>query len=300
MKGFLCFLCFFYFLPLAPSSATNYTMVIKRDPLSHKGENGKVAVIGGSLHMHGAPLFSLLAAEASGVDVLFILLPACHAEAAKAHCLNAQVYPFRGDDLSSDDVDRALELLATVDCAVIGPGLARDDATLKAMRSIIASASCPLVLDASALQPDSVHLVRNRPVVLTPHRGELERMAIQPSHIAETARNFGVVIHYKGPSDQIADREGHLTTIDGGNAGLTVGGTGDVLAGLIAGLIAQGLELVDACTTASETLKRAGDVLFDRSGFAYRALDIIHCIPGFLRRTHAPDDAPPEHRILIA
>jgi len=68
---------------------------MQRSPDSHKGENGKVAVVGGSRHMHGAPLLAALAAEASGVDLVFVCLPACHEEVAKETSLNIQVHPFR-------------------------------------------------------------------------------------------------------------------------------------------------------------------------------------------------------------
>ncbi len=255
---------------------------MQRVPDSHKGENGKVAIIGGSRHQHGAPLFSLLAAEASGVDLLFACVPACHAETAKAHCLNAQVHSFAGDELCGEDVDAILELLATVDCAVIGPGLGRDAAQLSCIEKIIASASCPLVLDASALQPFTLAAVRKKTVVLTPHRGELERMGIAQEDLAATAKKFGVTLLCKGQIDRIASPDGQVEEVEGGNAGLTVGGTGDALAGLAAGLIAQGMRWSEACRLASLTIKKAGDHLQARQGFSYRTQDVIETIPMIL------------------
>lgn len=231
--------------------------------------------------MHGAPLFSALAAEAAGADLIYVALPRCHAETAKAHSLNFQVHPFRGDELTDADVQPLLELLATVDAAVVGPGLARDDGTQKAMRRLIAGAACPLVLDAGALQTWTLQAVRGKTAVLTPHRGELERMGLSPEDAALHAVG-GTTIHLKGPIDRVIS-DGRGRDVPGGNAGLTVGGTGDALAGLIAGLLAQGMVPADACVTASTAIKRAGGKLFATHGYAYTTQDIIGALPGVLR-----------------
>lgn len=256
---------------------------MKRAPGSHKTENGIVAVIGGSLHMHGAPLFSALAAEASGVDLLFLALPKCHAEISKASSLNFQVHPFHGDDISEKDIDPLLQMLATVDAAVIGPGLARTEAAQRVIREIAESALCPLVLDASALQPWTVKVAVGKQMVLTPHLGELERMGIEYGDVAATAKSLGVTIHVKGQTDTIALPDGSVRTVDGGNAGLTVGGTGDALAGLIAGLLAQRMMQEEACVAASTAIKRAGDELEAGYGFAYGTRRVIDRIPSILR-----------------
>lgn len=250
-----------------------------RSPDSHKGENGKVAVVGGSLLQHGAPLFSALAAEAAGVDLLFVALPRCHTEVAKQQSLNFQLRPFAGDELESSDIDVLLRTLATVDAAVIGPGLARTESTLRAIRELIESAPCPLVLDASALQPWTLQAARGKDAMVTPHLGELERMGISRDEIATIAKQSGVTIHLKGPTDHIASPDGSVEDIEGGNAGLSVGGTGDALAGLIAGLRAQNFPAADACRLASITIKRSGDVLREAQGFSYTTREIITHIP---------------------
>ncbi len=256
---------------------------MKRAPDSHKTENGIVAVIGGSMHMHGAPLFSALAAEAGGVDLIFLAVPKCHAEVAKHQSLNFQVHPFHGDEIAEGDIDQLLQMLATVDAAVIGPGLGRTESAQKVIREIIESAQCPLVLDASALQPWTVKVVMGKQAVLTPHLGELERMGIAADHVAATAKSLGVTIHVKGQADTIALPDGSIKTVEGGNAGLTVGGTGDALAGLICGLMAQKMSVEDACVTAGTAIKRAGDELEREYGFAYGTTRVIEKIPSILR-----------------
>lgn len=242
---------------------------------SHKGENGRVAIIGGSAAMHGAPLFSALAAEQTGVDLLYICLPACHADAAKQAGLNFQVQPFQGDELANSDTEAILELLATMDSAVIGPGIGRDSGQLQAMADIVAAASCQLVLDASALQPGVLDLVRGKGAVLTPHLGELERMQIDPEDLSDTATEYQATLLLKGQTDRIASPDSPVVEVSGGNAGLTVGGTGDVLAGIIAGLLAQGMQPAAACRRATTLMKHAADTLYPRKGYAFTATDII-------------------------
>jgi NAD(P)H-hydrate epimerase len=249
-----------------------------RDPHSHKGENGKIAVIGGSATIHGAPIFSALAAEASGVDLVFLVVPQRHATVAKMSSLNFQVHPMGGDDLDQKDMDDLLEMLATVDVAIIGPGLSRTPPALKMLRELVRSCPCPMVLDASALQSWTLEAARGKTAIVTPHLGELERMGIDPEHIGDFAKDSGTIIHAKGPTDRIAGIDGTVREVRGGNAGLTVGGTGDALAGLIGGLLAQGCDAMDACETASTAIKRAGESLIERQA-TYTTRDVIAEIP---------------------
>lgn len=255
---------------------------MRRNPASHKGDNGKIAIVGGSQFQHGAPLFSALAAEASGVDLLYVMVPERHAEVAKATSLNFQIHPFPGDELTRRDVKNILELLASLDVAVIGPGLARSKTALAMLRELIAACPCPMALDASALQQWTLAAVHGKQTVLTPHLGELERMGVAPKDIGKVSKEFGVTIHLKDRVDQIAEK-GKIKKVSGGNAGLTHGGTGDALAGLIAGLIAQRIPAKDACITAATIIKKAGAALSKEKGYAYTTREVIGQIPQFLK-----------------
>lgn len=254
-----------------------------RDPKSHKGENGKVAVVGGSRHMHGAPIMAALAAEASGVDLIYVCLPDWHENVAKDASLNFQVHPFE-DELIPAYVKPILELLATMDCAVLGMGVAKDnEESITALEQIIAGASCPLVLDATALQVSTLDLVKGKTAVLTPHLGELERMGIDPDKLGDTAKDIGCTILLKGPTDRVASPDGSVQEITGGNAGLTAGGTGDALGGLIAGLMAQRKDPTEASVQGATIIKKAAEELFPEKGNALTAMDVIGKIPGLLR-----------------
>lgn len=256
-----------------------YASPMLRSPDSHKGENGKVAVIGGSRSIHGAPLFSALAAEAAGADLLYLFVPPAHEDVAKNASLNFQVRTFLRDEFGPEDVAPVLQLLASMDCAVIGPGLAREKPALEALRRLITGAPCPLVLDASALQPDILPFLKDKIAVLTPHLGELERMGLCAQDLGRIAAEHTVTILLKGATDRIAGPDGAVRESAGGNAGLTVGGTGDALAGLVAGLIAQRMAPPDAALLASRVLKSAGERLFLAQGYSFTARDVIGQIP---------------------
>lgn len=257
-----------------------------RQPSSHKGENGTVAVIGGSRHQHGAPLFALLAAEATGVDLLYAFVPVMHEDVTKHTLLNAQTYTFgtaMSDELSSVDRTRIIEFLATIDVAVIGCGLARTPTALASLMELLETVPCTVVADASALQPDTLKVLAHRHAIVTPHLGELERMAITEAELPKIAQGIDCTFLLKAPKDIVVAETGDVREVQGGNAGLTVGGTGDALAGLIAGLIAQGMNHADACVLASQTMKRAGDLLFDEMGFSYTTQDIVKKISPLLQ-----------------
>lgn len=255
---------------------------MQRNADSHKGDNGKVAIVGGSRWIHGAPIFNALAAEASGVDTLSVCLPCCHEEVAKQYLLNAFVHPFQGDYITDADIEPILELVAPLDCIVLGSGIARTGERVHALEEIIASCTTPMVLDATALQKNTLDLVRGKQAVLTPHLGELERMNVDENDLQDIANEYQAIIVLKGPTDRIFSS--HSTDeVAGGNAGLTTGGTGDVLAGLIGGLIAQGMAPIDAARDACGVMKQAGNELFEDKGYAYTAYDVTTHIPRLLK-----------------
>jgi len=253
---------------------------------SHKGDNGIVAIIGGSRHQHGAPILSALAAEASGVDLLHVWVPVMHEEVTKHASYNFQVHTFgsdRSDEISSSDRERMIEHLATIDAVVIGPGLSRGAAHMTSITNLLAETPCPIIADATALHAETLKALTLRHAIMTPHLGELERMGYLRTELPMLAKKHACTILLKSSDDTIVSDDGSVSRVEGGNAGLTVGGTGDALAGLTAGLVAQGMAHADACKTASTVIKRASDVLFAESGFSFTTHDVIRMIPRLLR-----------------
>lgn len=264
-------------------------MSLKRSPESHKGDNGVVTVIGGSRYMHGAPILTALAAEATGVDLIFPCIPEIHEGVTRAASTNFIVHPFRGNDLSKSDISALEDVFAASTTAIIGPGLAQFESAQKAMQMLIANTQIPMVIDASALQPWTFDALKGKTAVVTPHIRELGRMQGQvlekkneeeKKDIACTIANErNVTMVIKGSVDIIAGEDGRCQEVKGGNAGLTVGGTGDALAGIIAGLMAQNIDPFDACIAATTIIKRAAEELYKEKGYAFTTMDVIGQLP---------------------
>jgi len=252
-----------------------------RDPNSYKGQNGKVMVIGGSEEYHGAPILCALGAEYTGVDLVYPFIPASHAEAAKTYSLNFLIHAFKKEHLSPKDVKPILELSVGMDAVVIGPGLGRESETAEAIKELLIRLEIPTIVDADALIYTN-HLPRV--AVLTPHRGEFTRMTGEeptPDNVQKWAKNMKATILCKAPKDLIADPNS-LRVSETGNALMTVGGTGDLLGGMVAGFIAQKLDPMEACFRATHLLGLGAEQLAQTQG-SIRALDLARMIPNLLK-----------------
>jgi ADP-dependent NAD(P)H-hydrate dehydratase / NAD(P)H-hydrate epimerase len=251
-----------------------------RKPESHKGENGRVMIIGGNATFHGAPILCALGAEYSGVDLVFPFIPLCHAEVARTYSLNFIIHPFVKDHLSSKDVKNILDFSDNADVVVMGPGLGKDPDTLKTIKILLSELKKPVVLDASA-----IIYTNNLPevTVFTPHRGEFRELTGDeptPENVQKWAKNLNSTIICKGPQDIIADPD-ELTINKTGNSLMTVGGTGDVLGGFIGGLMAQGYKAIEACQVAANTFGLIAESLAE-SQASVRAQELAELIPHFL------------------
>jgi hydroxyethylthiazole kinase-like uncharacterized protein yjeF len=259
---------------------------MERDKNSHKGQNGKVMIIGGSALFHGAPILCSLGAEYSGVDLVFPFLPPCHAQVARTYSLNFILQTFKEVILTPGDVKGLLRFSENMDTVVIGPGLGSDSKTHKAIKALLAKLEKPTVVDASALI-----YTTNLPkvCVLTPHRGEFKKLTGEdptPDNVQKWAEALKVTIVCKGPEDIIAD-EDNIALNKTGTPLMTVGGTGDVLSGFIGGLMAQGMTPFEAAKTATKLLGQAGERLAELNG-SLRAVDVAHKIPEFLYSADKP------------
>lgn len=251
--------------------------MLSRKSDSHKGENGKVMIIGGSRLFHGAPILCALGAENSGVDLVYPFLPPCQMEVAKTYSLNFILQSFAEDILTSKDVKPILKFSKEVDAVVIGPGLGTDAKTKTAVKTLLTELEVPTVVDAGALM-----YLNNLPevCVLTPHRGEFLNMTGEdptPKNVQKWAKNLKATIVCKGPEDIISNGK-ELAINDTGNALMTVGGTGDVLGGFIGGLLAQKMKAFDACKYATRLLGLIADNMADMEA-SIQAIDVARSIP---------------------
>lgn len=253
-----------------------------RDPESHKGQNGKVLVIGGNDHFHGAPILCALGAEHAGADLVFQFLPPSHIDAAKTYSLNLILHAFEKEHLSPKDVKEILKFSENADAVVIGPGLGNAAETVKAVKELLSNLEKPTIVDASALVYTNT---LPKVTVLTPHRGEFKNMTGDdptPENVQKWATSLNATIICKGPKDIIAN-EDELQISETGNAMMTVGGTGDVLSGCIGALIAQGHKPTEACYLAAHAMGAAADALGTRQD-SIRALDLVELLPQMLHK----------------
>jgi NAD(P)H-hydrate epimerase len=251
------------------------------DADSHKGANGRLLVIGGG-PFYGAPAMSSMAAMRTGVDLVTVAVPeACwHEVAAISPVL--MVHPLKGKVLRHEHVKELLELADANDAVLIGPGLGRDPATSEAVKEFTSLCQKPLVIDADGLNAlGNDFRARNPETVLTPHRMEFMRLTGADGSAetaAEWAKKMGAVIVLKGKDDIISDGE-RLEYNSTGTVGMTTGGTGDVLAGIIGGLLAKGMDAYGAGYLGAYISGKAGELAFAKLSYGMIATDVIKYIP---------------------
>jgi len=252
---------------------------------SHKGENGRVLIIGGG-PFTGAPTLAAMGALRSGVDIVTVASP--KAEIIAGFSPNLIVKKVGTERITLKDVKTLIDLIAKHDSVVLGPGLGVDPETTRAVSKLI-SASDNLTLDADGLNALATAEYKADSITVTPHQGEFSALIgeITPNSLQEKieavktfSREWNVITLLKGRIDIISDGTTYRLNKTG-NAGMTVGGTGDVLAGLV-GAFSTCLSKMQAASTAAYLNGCAGDLAFSRFGYGLLATDVIDCIPNAL------------------
>lgn len=269
----------------------------------HKGCFGKLLNLSGSLRMPGAAMMSTLAALRTGAGVTTLAAPAQTARMLAPHLMEAISLPLpEGEkgEVSSAVLPGLRRLLEEMTVCLIGCGLSVTEETRRLVAGLVEGAPCRLVLDADALncisQEDSpVELLRKcwETPVITPHPGEMARLTgltleqVRANTVSAArlfAKESRCVVVLKGHHTLIAAPEGELYRNTTGNAGLAKGGSGDVLAGMIAALAAQGLDAKQAAVCGVYLHGLAADRLAERMGLAgMLARDVIEELPAALK-----------------
>lgn len=252
---------------------------------SHKGENGVVLVIGGSALFHGAPILAALGAEKSGVDLVQLMLPVAHAHSAKIVLLNSILQPFQKDSFSVQDIPNISHFPYPPDAILIGNGIGKDAETQRATCQLLETIEVPVILDAEALFPDILSIPRKSEWVVTPHAGEFRRLFQcegTKENVIKMAQKHRICILRKGAVDIIADKDGRGVENDSGCPEMTVGGTGDVLAGLVAGFIAQGNPAFEACEMAALLWGKCGEKMA-KTRLSFSAHELIAAFPQYAK-----------------
>lgn len=261
---------------------------------SHKGDFGRLLVIGGNETFSGAPALVALAALRTGVDLAYVAAPEQTAYAISAISPDLITIKLKGKHLNLANIATLKTYVETVNAVALGPGLGLHSETreaVKAMINIIESVGKPLLLDADGLKAFSEFKRKlNVPLVLTPHSGEYailtgkklpDNLKEKASEVKKTAAQLNATILLKGPIDIISDGK-RLKLNFTGNPGMTVGGTGDVLSGIVAALLAQKVDCFEAAAAGAFVNGAAGDFAFCNKGYHMVATDLLEHIQNAL------------------
>ncbi len=268
-------------------------------PDSHKGQNGKLLLVGGSHLFHAASLWALKIASRIVDMVFYSSVPENNriVHEAKKEFRDGIVVPR----------DNLEDYIQEADCVLLGPGMIRTDEKLKPSEDYMLKNLSELneiehegiqtyyltkyllheypakrwVIDGGALQMMEKEWLRDMSqVILTPHNQEFERLFGFPpteEQVSAMAKEYSCIILRKGEEDIVCSTD-HCVVLQGGNAGMTKGGTGDVLAGLVAALACKNDLFLAACA-GSYINKKAGEELFKRVGYSFNASDLVEEIP---------------------
>jgi NAD(P)H-hydrate epimerase len=260
---------------------------------THKGENGIVLIIGGGPYT-GAPALAGLSAYRIGVDLVHIATPAMSYYPIASYSPNFIVHRLSGDNLAERDLDVLRKLSRKVDAVLIGPGAGDHRDAYFTIQSFVRECDKPVVIDADGIGAVSKDLsvLKGKRGVITPHAMEFKTLSgislpgdyeARSVTVREFAKEIGMTILLKGRIDVISDGD-RVKMNRTGNAAMSVGGTGDVLAGQVAGLVSKGVDPFDAARISAFTNGFAGDLAFDELGFSLLATDVIDKIPAVLKR----------------
>lgn len=262
----------------------------------HKGVFGHVLVLAGSRGFTGAARLAAEAAGRAGAGLVTVGVPLPLVPIVAPSLLESMwigLPATKNDSFSSEAVAPALTVAQNKQCVVLGPGISTHEDTLKFVLEFVRQCRAPILIDADGLNTISINpgviSTAQAPVVVTPHPGEMARLAgISVEHVQRnretTAMQFAArqkcVVALKGHRTVVAGPSGECFVNPTGNAGMATGGTGDVLAGLVGGLIAQGLSPLDAACAGVYLHGLAGDIAArELSTRGMIAGDVLRALP---------------------
>lgn len=272
-------------------------IILPRKQDSHKGDNGVVCVVGGSRIFHGAPFFTSMSCLRAGADMVYLAVPKLIATSIRSLSPDLIVFPMADAKLTTGAADALLKWLPDIDCLVIGPGFGRQslDGVKKIIRDVCLERKVKVSVDAEAQNVDVYKFMKNRGCVTTPHPGEFKRVFLMEAgksleekitNVKSKAAEFQITIVLKGAETVISDGS-EVFVNKTGSPGMTCGGIGDTLSGVIGAFIAQSAgtetEIVRLAAAASYIVGLAGRKAVEDKGFHIVATDIIEQIPYVLK-----------------
>jgi len=268
---------------------------------SHKGTFGHLLILAGSAGKTGAAALCANAAKRIGTGLVTLGVPESIHAVVEPMVVEPMTVPLpetAAGTLSAAGLDRILAMADERQALALGPGLGTDPDTREMVHTLVETCTLPLIMDADAINcldgDPAVLSFRKTPAVLTPHPGEMARLAgistgevqaDRPGAAKKFAQTHNAILVLKGAQTLIALPSGRVFLCPAGNPGMATGGMGDVLTGMIAGLAAQGFSLENAAIAGVFIHGLCGDILADTvGGFGFLATDMIKAIPGAIHR----------------
>lgn len=267
-------------IPIFP---TDIGLPVRRSD-THKNDYGKLLIIGGSVGYTGAVCMCARGAIRSGAGLVSVGVPESIYPIVAVKLNEPMPFPMPQPLRFAEIRSR----LAASTVCVIGPGLGRSDDALELARQVLAHSTVPTVVDADGLfaAKDDLHLLRGK--IITPHAGEFARLGgrltgNQAADAADFSAAHGCITVLKGPETAIAFPDGKVYLSRAGNPGMAVGGSGDVLAGIMGGLLGQ-LPVEQAVVAAVCIHGAAGDLCAERLGqYSMTPTDMIEALPHVIK-----------------
>lgn len=261
---------------------------------AHKGDLGKILLLCGSRGYTGAAALAAMGALRTGAGLIFLGVPESIYAIEAVKLTEPIVFPLPEEDgkLSQTAIPEILERLPKMDAVLIGPGLGQSDGTFQVVKAVLEQAHCPVVVDADGINVLRAHKnilrERTRPTIVTPHDGEFARLggsigADRSEAACSMARELGCVVLLKGHHTRITDGK-TLYINPTGNPGMAVGGSGDVLSGVITSLLGQGLPALEAAACGAWLHGAAGDLSAAEIGqYGMTPSDMVAALPRLLK-----------------
>ena len=260
-----------------------------RENYSRKGDNGKVLIVGGSYIYHGAPVLSSLAALRSGSDLVYTCIPKINASSTRSISPDLIVIPMADSKLTRGTVNKMLgQVPVDIDSTAIGMGLAIQDVeAIKLLVKSLLDRNVRISLDASSLVKEILPIIEGQNVIVTPHSGEFKRLFGESIENDSTSRlaicekfakKHSLTVLLKGQEDIFTN--GEISYTNSTNCPcMTVGGTGDVLSGLVAGFLSRNKNMIQATSVATFVNGVVGELLQKEIGNHILASDLISKLP---------------------
>ncbi|MBQ8621722.1 MAG: NAD(P)H-hydrate dehydratase [Oscillospiraceae bacterium] len=265
-----------------------------RDVNAHKGDFGKILLLCGSRGYTGAAALAAMGALRSGAGLVYLGVPESIYAIEAVKLTESVVFPLPDADgmLSKEAVATICDKLCKMDAVLIGPGLGQSEGTLAVLEAVMRQFSGPIVIDADGINLLAAHkdLLRGRtgPTILTPHEGEFRRlggeMQQDRTESAMTfSSHFGCILLRKGHKTVITDGKVAYCNPTG-NPGMAVGGSGDVLSGIIVSLLGQGLAPLEAAACGAWLHGAAGDLCARELGqYGMLPTDMLNALPRLMK-----------------